>query len=325
MTITIGIDISKLKFDATFLDSDNIQTYRTFDNNQAGFEAFCRDLRNPAETRVALEATGVYGESLCQFLYDLGCTVYLLNPASTQFYSKSMLRRCKTDKSDGALIAQFLNHHTHELKAWHPKSEEQQHLQRLQGCLDDLQADRLRVLGRLEGCHHACGFGRHEVTLHYRDQLVFLDQKILAIEQEMLTIVKIHSELRERFVTLISIEGIGEKTALGLLAYLPDLMYFKTAKSLSAFAGLNPSVKQSGSSVRGKGNISKMGAKKLRTLLYMPAVVAKRHNKVLKPFADSLIERGKPKKVVTVAVMRKLLHYIFAVLKKGKGDPSKAH
>jgi transposase len=165
MTITIGIDISKLKFDATFLDSDNTQTQRTFDNNQAGFEAFCRELPNPAETRVALEAPGVYGESVCQFLYDLGCTVYLLNPASTQFYSKSMLRRCKTDKSDGALIAQFLN-------------------------------------------HHACGFGQHEVKLHYTDQLAFLDQKILAIEQEMLTIVKIHSELRGRFVTLISIEGI---------------------------------------------------------------------------------------------------------------------
>ena len=61
----------------------------------------------------------------------------------------------------------------------------------------------------------------------------------------------------------------------------------------------------------------KIGAKNLRTLLYMRAVVAKRHNKVLKPFADALIELGKPKKVVTVAVMRKLLHYIFAVLKKG--------
>jgi transposase len=58
-------------------------------------------------------------------------------------------------------------------------------------------------------------------------------------------------------------------------------MYFKNAKSLSAFAGLNPCVKQSGSSVREKRAISKMGAKKLRTLLYMPAVVAKRHNKVL--------------------------------------------
>jgi len=325
MTITVGIDISKLKFDATFLDSDKNQTQGMFDNNQTGFEAFCRRLPNPAETRVALEATGVYGENLCQFLYDLGCTVYLLNPASTQFYSKSMLRRCKTDKSDGALIAQFLNHHAHELKVWHPKSEEHQHLQSLQGCLDGLKSDRLQVLGRLEGCSHACSFGQHEVRLHYTDQLAFLDQKILAIEHEMLVIVKTHSELRERFETLISIEGIGDKTALGLLAYLPDLIYFKNAKSLSAFAGLNPCVKQSGSSVRGKGNISKMGAKKLRTILYMPAVVAKRHNKILKPFADALVERGKLKKVVTIAVMRKLLHHIFSVLKKRKECPSSTH
>lgn len=325
MSITIGIDISKLKFDATFLDSDKNQTQGTFDNNEKGFEVFLKSIPNPTETRVALEATGVYGEGLCQFLYTLGCSVYLLNPASTQFYSKSMLRRCKTDKSDGALIAQFLNHHASELKAWHPKSEEHQHLQSLQGCLDDLKSDRLQVLGRIEGCSHACSFGKHEVRSHYMEQLVFLDQKILAIEQDMLAIVKIQSELRERFEILTSIEGIGEKTALGLLAYLPDLRYFKNAKSLSAFAGLNPCVKQSGSSVRGKGNISKMGSKKLRTILYMPAVVAKRYNKVLKPFADSLIERGKPKKVVTIAVMRKLLHYIFALLKKGKTDPSTAH
>ena len=68
-----------------------------------------------------------------------------------------------------------------------------------------------------------------------------------------------------------------------------------------------------------------MGAKKLRTILYMPAVVAKRHNKILKPFADALVEREKLKKVVTIAVMRKLLHHIFSVLKKRKECPSSTH
>lgn len=229
-----------------------------------------------------------------------------------------MLRRSTTDKSDGALIAQFLNHHGNELNPWHPKSEAHQRFRSLQGCFDVLKSDRIQVLGRLEGGSHSISFGQDKVTLHYTDQLSFLDQKIATIKQEMLDIMNLNTELKERFKRLILIEGIGDKSALGLLAYLPDLTYFKNAKSLSAFAGLNPSVKQSGTSVRGKGAISKMGSKKLRSILYMPALVAKPHNKILKLFADALIERGKPKKVVTVAVMRKLLHHIFSVLKKNK-------
>ena len=129
-------------------------------------------------------------------------------------------------------------------------------------------------------------------------------------------------DLKKQYEALISIEGVGSATALGLLSRLPDLSHFSHAKQLTAFSGLNPAVNQSGSSVRGRRSISKQGNADLRKLLYMPALSAKRHNKVFSVFAKGLEERGKPPKVIIVAVMRKLLHYIFSLLKKG-GETSK--
>jgi transposase len=100
------------------------------------------------------------------------------------------------------------------------------------------------------------------------------------------------------------------------LGELPDLSTFDSAKQLSAYAGLNPSIRSSGSSVRGRGALSKVGSHFLRKILYLPAMAAIRHNRVLKGFADRLRAKGKKPMVVIAAVMRKLLHIIFGVLKK---------
>lgn len=327
MTIILGIDISKAKFDVTFLNTDKLKTdqpHQTFDNTLKGFELLLKDLGPTSEITVGLEATGIYGENLCQFLYDQGCRVFLLNPVQVKFYGKSMMKRAKTDKADSTLIAHFLAVHQEELIPWHPKSNTLARLQNLQSCLTDLKEDRGRVLGRIEASSHTSRSGRADALKTYNEQQEFLDQQIEKVQTMILSLVESNEILKKQYEALISIQGVGSLTAFGLLALLPDLSYFSHAKQLTAFAGLNPAVKQSGSSVRGRGSVSKQGSAALRKLLYMPALSAKRHNKVLSVFAKGLEERGKPAKVIIVAVMRKLLHYIFSLLKKGGATPKLA-
>ncbi|WP_342272230.1 transposase [Candidatus Tisiphia endosymbiont of Parasteatoda lunata] len=112
-----------------------------------------------------------------------------------------------------------------------------------------------------------------------------------------------------------TIPGIGKTTAVAILAEAPDLESFSNARQLAAYAGLTPKHKTSGTSVRGKTSISKIGSSNLRKALYFPAIVAKKHNPLFKEFTQKLSSKGKPAKVIIVAIMRKLLHIIFGVVK----------
>src|SRR5262249_49406990 len=124
---------------------------------------------------------------------------------------------------------------------------------------------------------------------------------------------------------LTSIPGIGEHTALRLLAEIPDIRNFRSAKQLAAFAGLTPANRSSGKSVRKRPRLSKRGRSGLRKILFMPALTARRRKGPLRAFSEQLIERGKPKLAVIGALMRKLLHCVYGVLVSGLPfDPDKA-
>ncbi|MGH3627018.1 MAG: IS110 family transposase, partial [Sciscionella sp.] len=124
-----------------------------------------------------------------------------------------------------------------------------------------------------------------------------------------------HPDLKNKSELLRSIPGVGETTLASILAYLPDTSLFKSAKQVAAWIGLNPRQHQSGSSVRGRTFLAKTGHATLRKALYMPALVACRYNPVLKAFYERLVAAGKNRKAAVCAVMRKLVHMIFGVLK----------
>lgn len=110
---------------------------------------------------------------------------------------------------------------------------------------------------------------------------------------------------------------MGDKTAWSILAYVGDISFFDNAKQVACYAGLTPKISQSGTSVN-KSSLSKLGHKRLRKSLYMPALVSVRHNPLLRAFYEKLLAKGKAKKVALVAVMRKLLVLAYGVLKSGK-------
>ncbi len=151
----------------------------------------------------------------------------------------------------------------------------------------------------------------------------YLEQQIQTIKKLIMQHIQQHPLLLEQQELLVSIPGIAEITAAKLLAEIPHLKDYKTASFAAAYAGLTPKQRVSGTSVRGKSCLSKTGNVRVRKALYMPAVVAQRHNPILKEFRDRLRQKGKHPMAILGALMRKLLHIAYGVIKTGKPfDPN---
>jgi transposase len=314
----MSFDFSKLKFDICILKSDGIKTHAEFDNKKSGFAKLYKRLKNESDKHFALEATGVYGESLCQYLFMKKQSVFLLNPIQTARYFQCMLKIRKTDKCDAINIAMFLNHHKDELIPWKPRSKTFNTIKNLHHCLQDLNGDRKRVLGRIEACTSTTQDGRAQALKHYKKLKKFYDKQKEDVLKQLRSLVEKDEEVNDQYNLLVTIPGVGEITAFGSTANPPYLTRFKCAKQLAAFAGLNPGIRESGSSIKGRGSICKTGSKNLRSVLYMPALVSKKCCKPMFKFAGKLIEKGKKPKVAVVAVMHKLIRIVFAVLTKGQ-------
>jgi len=305
----LGIDIAKRTFDAALLQ-DGRARHHHFLNSAAGFAQLETWLRDHATGPVhaGLEATSRYGDALALFLHQRGVRVSVINPARTHAFAKSELARTKTDKADAALIARFLA--AHQPPAWTPPAPEQRQLQDLTRRLEALQAMRQQERNRLELAEPA-SLLRDSLEAHLRH----LEEQLDQLQASCRTHLQAHPPLQPRCRLLQTIPGIGETTALKLLAELPTAQQCPRARQAAAYAGLCPRQRQSGSSVHGKTRLSKTGNARLRKALYLPAVSAMRFNPILREFAQRLLERGKPKMAVVGAVMRKLLHQAYGVLK----------
>ncbi len=142
-----------------------------------------------------------------------------------------------------------------------------------------------------------------------------MNKQIKEIEKLISNHIKKHTDLSDKGKLLVSIPGIGEKTVAVILAFLSDIENFKSVKQVVAFVGLNPQQRQSGTSVHGTSRISKTGNADLRKAFYMPAIVSLKFNPIVTEFAKRLGSLGKPKMVIVIAAMRKLIHIIYGVLK----------
>ena len=151
----------------------------------------------------------------------------------------------------------------------------------------------------------------------------YIQQQIHDLEETIKDLINQHPAIKCQYDLLLTIPGIGFKTAARLLAEIKDISTFKSAAQLAAYAGVTPKHYCSGTSVNRKSLMSKTGNANLRRALYMPAVVAKRCNPIIHAFCERLIAKGKPPKVAVGAAMRKMLHIVYGVLKSGKPfDPN---
>lgn len=314
---TLGIDISKASFDGALYQDGHFQLAH-FTNDQPGFTKLSKWLKKRQATscHVCIEATGRYGDAVALYLLELGYQVSVINPARIKAYADSQLKRNKTDPEDAKVIAHFCA--TQNPAPWTPPPPEVQELQMRVRRLDNLKAMRTQEAHRRQA-----GITSAAVLANIADPLAFLDEQIKNLEQQFKDLIDKHPDLKRQRDLLISIQGISDTTAAKFLAEVPDIHQFDSAAQLAAFAGVTPRRKSSGTSVRGKGHLSKMGNARLRTACYMPAVTAMRWNPVVQSLVERLQQRRKLPKVILGAVMRKLIHLAYGVLKSGKPfDPN---
>jgi transposase len=315
----VGIDLAKLTFDATLLSSTGAQHYCSFPNSPAGFTQFGEWLLQHQVTQVHLcmEATNIYWERLANWAHARGHTVSVVNPARIKGYAIARMQRNKTDKLDSAVIASFCA--TQQPEAWEPISEAEQHLRALMRHRDDLLQTRLQQENRLRDTTDPV------VRTSLETVLKVVNTQLEALERSLKEHLKGHAELNANVVLLSSVVGIGMLTAAKVLAEQPNLAQYKKAKAAAADTGVTPSVYESGTTVRRRTRMSKQGKASLRAALYWPAITAMRRCAGFKAFAERLAKRGKPKKVIIGAVMRKLMHVMYGVLKhRTPYDPAKA-
>lgn len=310
----IGIDIAKAKFDVALVIGERIK-HAAFSNTEAGFEQLLTWLAKhrpdpEAPLHACMEATGNWGLDLAAFLHSRSIRVSIVNPARIKAFGESELARNKTDKLDAGLIARFCR--AHVPPAWAPPLPHLRELRELVRRCDALKAARVQELNRQQA-----GFASPAVAASITAHLEWLNQQIEAVAAAVRQLIKADPVLSKNLALLRSITGFGEISATVLLAELPNIAEF-TPKALAAFAGLSPQEHSSGSSVRKPGKMSRIGAERLRSTLYMCALSAKRTNKTLAAFVQRMIAAGKPPKVILIAVARKLLVYAHAVVRTQK-------
>ena len=307
----LGIDIAKQKFDAVLLVGTS-KRHKVFDNDDSGFAAVLAWLGEDAGgLHACMEATGGLGDDLALFLHEQGITVSIVNPLRIKAFGQSEMVRTKTDKVDAGVIARFCR--TQAPEPWQPPSPRMRELRALVRRCAALKEMRVQELQR-----RAQGVASAMVAASLERSLSSLDDEIKTISDAVAALIQADEHLRASHDLLTSIPGLGSQSAAVMLAEIPDFRAFAHNKQITAFVGLNPQDRQSGSSVRGRARISKIGNARLRAVLYMCALSARRHNPVLKTFADRLKAAGKSPKVVLVAVARKLLVIAYGVMKTGR-------
>ena len=313
MTLPLGLDVAKLKFNACLIHEGGKLRHKVFPNTPAGFSQLSDWLAKQQVERVhtCLEATGTYGDSLAAYLHGQGHVVSVVNPAAIKAYARSRLSRTKTDRADAMLIASFCAER--RPPAWHPPAREVQELQALVRRLDSLVEMRTMEENRL-----CSGVTVEAVRESVEELIAHLSEQIKRTEALIRNHINNHPGLQRQRELLDSIPGIGETTAAALLAEVSDFSQYSSARQVAAFAGLVPRERQSGSSVRGRVRLSKIGNARLRKALYFPAVTALRCSPFFQAWAEGLRHMGKSKMAVIGAVMRKLVHLAYGVLKTGR-------
>lgn len=303
----VGIDVAKDKFDVALHQT---QIHRCFSNTKKGFKDFLQWLKaHTSSPWVCMEATGHYSEIIAEFLVSHAISVSIINPLQIKNFARTKLTRNKNDIVDAKLIAEYGS--KMEPIAFRPRSVIQKELKDLVKILDTLKEQNVQLKNQLHSIQGSIA------KKALKKLIKGLERKIQMIEEQLAELVKNTPELQEKIRLITSVKGIGTLTAYKILSEVYHVNHFQNAKQFAAFMGISPRQNQSGT-FKGRTTISRYGNSHLRKALYMAALVAKRHNVYLKPFVSRLEEKDKAPKSIICAVMRKLAHWVFGILKSAQ-------
>lgn len=302
-SITVGIDVAKDRLDVAVRPDGEVFTV---ERNAVGLEALCSKLASLSPRIVALEATGGFETVAAAALAAAGLPVVVVNPAQIRAFAKAIGQRAKTDPIDAAVIAHFAEATKPEPR---PLPDEATRL------LADLVARRRQIIDMIVAERQREKRATPRLKKSITRLVKALEKELASVDTDIDEAVRSSPAWREKQDLLISVPGIGPTIARTLIAELSELGTLG-GKQITALAGLAPFTRQSGQ-WRGRSFIGG-GRTAVRTALFMGAMVAKRHNPVLKAFFDRLIAAGKPKMVAIIAVARKLLTILNAILRDNR-------
>ncbi|PSW08455.1 IS110 family transposase [Photobacterium sanctipauli] len=312
----VGIDISKAKFDCLWLrdSSKNKVKTKVFKNNRTGFqEVESWLLKNtqsqPDDIFVTLEATGVYHEAVAFYLFDKGFKVSVVNPARPKQFARALGIAHKTDKSDSLLLARFGSQT--EPVLWKPEPIEVRELTALIQRVEAIEKDIQREENRKEQADISKS---SQLVVESLEKVIGLlvDEKARLIK-ELDDHIDKHPSLKSDRSLLETIPGVGPVVSRLMLSVLRK-KDFESAGSLSAYLGLIPRIRESGT-LKGRSTLTKVGPSRIRAKIYMAAVVAKKCNPDIKAQYERLVANGKTHMQALGAAMRKLTQICFGVIK----------
>lgn len=311
----VGIDVSAKELVVKIEKNGQLQEgVCCFSNDTAGHKKLVKYItKHKAHAVVCMEATGIYHFELALSL-DKIKTVELMvvNPKAVKHFGIATMQRSKTDKIDAGVILHYLK--TMPFVAWEAPNQASLELQAISRRLQQLKSEVTR-----ENCReHVTEYSQvlaHAIQRDIEVNISHLKRRIALLEKKAIQVIQSCTNLNEQYQLLLSIKGLGQTSAIQVLSELVCLPKDLSATQWVAYAGLDPKACESGSSVNKPKRISRSGNKYLRTALYMPAWVAVQTEPEVTRFYETLIARGKKPLQAITAVMRKLLHSIWGILK----------
>ncbi len=297
--VFVGIDVSKAQLDVAMRPEGRFAVV----NDEQGRAQLRERLQAVAPTLVVLEATGGVELPLTSALVLVGLPVVVVNPRQVRDFAKATGQLAKTDAIDAHVLARFAEVIRPELR---PLPDEQTQalaalVTRRQQLIEMLTAEKNRLMS-----------ARPTIRKNLRAHIVWLERALQQADTDLAEAIRQSPVWREKEALLRSVPGIGPVLTTTLLANLPELGTL-TQKQIAALVGVAPLNRDSGT-LRGRRTVWG-GRARVRTALYMAAIVAARFNPVICAFNQRLLAAGKAKKVALVACMRKLLTIVNAMLK----------
>jgi transposase len=309
-----GIEVSAAELVVALSGKAQETVLRRFANTACGHRQLLQALtRGGKRVRACMEATGVYGLDVALLLSaHAGIELMVANPRAVRHFAQARMQRSKNDQLDAVMLREFARRM--EFTAWTRPDQSTLQLwaiaRRLEALTKQCTAEKNR--------QHAAGVSQALpacVRASVARTLRSLQREIKTLRDSARRCIAGDAGLQRRYQLLCTMPGIGEISALQILAELALLPADRDVRQWVAYAGLDPREHSSGSSVKKHARISKVGNQHLRCALFMPALVASHCEPHLRGFYEHLVAAGKKKKQALTAVARKMLHAIFGMFR----------
>ena len=317
---SVGIDVAKDDFKVCYGHIDiqmkhQIVSEADFENSPKGMEALINwlseSLMATNDVYLIMEATGVYHEFLCHFLYDHGFKVCVMPSGRVKKYAQSLQQRSKTDLLDAKMLCILGLERSVDL--WEPARQVLRDLKDLSRERGQLVKEQSALKCKLHALEHSFST-QQRVIVRLQSRLELIKEQIMEVESEMKELIISDKELAEKTSQLTSIPGISFISATVVISETKGFQGISSAKQLTSYTGYDVVHRESGL-YKGKTAISKRGNSHIRAALYMPSLTAVRCNPTLKPFYQRLKEKKSKPIIGLVAVQRKLLCLMFTLWK----------